>query len=119
MFIYPELNKLLAAFEKVRTFTFFVFGSPNTEEIDILNRGLYHRIIHATEIMKERVVIIIEPILEEQANLLDCFQGTRMIFGIAQNDIDEKLVCETLLDGFDFLRYKVDYLGCKETESHV
>tara|TARA_A200000159_G_C7113423_1_gene251660 strand:- start:135 stop:503 length:369 start_codon:yes stop_codon:yes gene_type:complete len=119
VFLYPELNELLSKFEKVRTFTFFVFGSPNEEEIDIINRGLYFRIVHATEILKERVVVIVEPILEEQANLLNCFQGTRMIFGIAQNNIDEKIVCETILDGFKYLRYKADYLGMKETESNV
>ena len=119
VFLYPELNELLSKFEKVRTFTFFVFGSPNEEEIDVINRGLYFRIVHATEILKERVVVIVEPILEEQANLLNCFQGTRMIFGIAQNDIDEQMVCDTILDGFKYLRYKADYLGMKETESNV
>ena len=119
MFIYPELNELLSKFEKVRTFTFFVYGSPNEEELDIINRGLYFRIVHATEILKERVVVIIEPILEEQANLLDCFQGTRMIFGIAQNNIDEEMVCDTILDGLKYLRYKAEYLGMKETESNV
>ena len=119
MFIYPELNALLFKFEKVKTFTFFVYGSPNEEELDVINKGLYFKIVHATEIIKERVVVIIEPILEEQANLLNCFQGTRMIFGIAQNDIDEEIVQDTILDSFKYLRYKAEYLGMKETESNV
>lgn len=119
VFIYPELNALLFKFEKVKTFTFFVYGSPNEEELDVINKGLYFKIVHATEIIKERVVVIVEPILEEQANLLNCFQGTRMIFGIAQNDIDEEVVQDTILDGFKYLRYKAEYLGMKETESNV
>lgn len=119
MFIYPELNELLAKFEKVRTFTFFIYGSPKEEEIDIVNRGLYFRIVHATEILKERVVVIIENIEEEQANLLNCYQGTRIIFGIAQNNLDEEIIKDTILDGLQYLRYKADYLGMKETESNV
>tara|TARA_Y100000004_G_C8863240_1_gene390005 strand:- start:403 stop:771 length:369 start_codon:yes stop_codon:yes gene_type:complete len=119
VFLYPELNELLAKFEKVRTFNFFVYGEPNEEEVDIINKGLYFRIVHATEILKERVVVIIEPILEEQAKLLSCYQGTRMIFGIAQNNIDEEVVSNTILDGFEYLRYKAEYLGMKETESNV
>tara|TARA_R100000231_G_scaffold139321_2_gene120174 strand:+ start:19909 stop:20268 length:360 start_codon:yes stop_codon:yes gene_type:complete len=119
LFLYPELNELLAKFEKVRTFNFFVYGSPNEEEIEVINKGLYYRIVHATEIIKERVVVIIEPICEEKANLLNCYQGTRMVFGIAQNDIDEDVVAKTILEGLEYLRYKAQYLGMKETESNV
>lgn len=119
MFIYPELNELLAEYEKVRTFTFFIYGEPSEEELDIVNRGLYYRIVHSTEIIKERVVMIIEKIEEEQANLLDCFQGTRMILGIAQNNLDEQIIESTILDGLHYLRYKAEYLGMKETESNV
>ncbi len=119
MFIYPELNELLAKFEKVRTFTFFIFGNPSQEEIEIVNRGLFFRIVHATEIRKERVVVIVENIEEEQANLLNCYQGTRIIFGVAENELDEEIIKDTILDGFQYLRYKADYLGMKETESNV
>ena len=42
-----------------------------------------------------------------------------MIFGIAQNNIDEEVVQDTILDGFKYLRYKAEYLGMKETESNV
>ena len=42
-----------------------------------------------------------------------------MIFGIAQNEIDEEVISNTILDGFKYLRYKAEYLGMKETENNV
>tara|TARA_R100000406_G_C3114370_1_gene125169 strand:- start:1939 stop:2307 length:369 start_codon:yes stop_codon:yes gene_type:complete len=119
VFLYPELNELLAKYNSVKTYTFFIYGEPTEEEIDVINRGLYFRVVHATEIIKERVVVIVENIKEEQANLLDCYQGTRMVFGIAQNEIDEEVVSNTILEGFKYLRYKAEYLGMKETENNV
>jgi hypothetical protein len=118
-FLYPELNALLEEFGTIRTFNFFIYGEPSQEEIEIINRGLFFRIVHATEIIKERVVAIIENIGEEQANHLNCYRGTRMVLGIAQNDLDENVIQDTILEGLDYLRFKADYLGMKESVSDV
>lgn len=118
-FVYAELNALLENFGSVRTFNFFIYGQPSQEEIEIINRGLYFRIVHATEIIKERVVVLIETIDEEKANHLNCYRGTRMIIGIAQNNLDEEVIRETLLEGLEYLRFKAEYLGMKESVSDV
>lgn len=118
-FLYPELNALLEEYGAVRTFNFFIYGEPTTEEIEVINRGLYFRIVHATQVFKERVVVIIETINEEQANQLNCYRGTRMIMGIAQNDLDEEIISQTTLEGLEYLRFKADYLGMKESVSDV
>lgn len=118
-FVYPELNALLEEFGAIRTFNFFIFGEPSQEEVEIINRGLFFRIVHATEIIKERVVVIIETITEEQANQLNCYRGTRMVMGIAQNDLDEDVIRDTTLEGLEYLRFKAEYLGMKESVNDV
>jgi hypothetical protein len=119
MFIYPELNALLSKHGKIKTFTFFVYGKPTEEEIDLVNRGLYFRIILATRIDKETSVMLAEEIDEDAAKQLDCYQGTRLVFAFAQDNIDNALVSETIMEGLDFIRYKADFIGVKETVEDV
>jgi hypothetical protein len=119
MFIYPELNELLNEYNKVRTYTFFVYGVPTEEHIEIINRGLYYRVVAGTKIVKERTVLIVETIDEEQANFLGCYQGTKLIFAFAQNDIDGELIQGTILEGLEYLRFKCEFVGTRETEANV
>ena len=119
LFIYPELNDLLNKYEKVKTYTFFVYGTPTEEHIEIINRGLYYRVIAGTPVVKERTILVVESIDEEQANLLNCYQGTKLIFAFAQNDIDGELIHLTITEGLEYLRFRCEFMGMKETESNV
>lgn len=119
MYEYPELNELLNQYEKVKTYTFMVYGTPTEEQIDVINRGLFMRVVMATQLDKEKSVMICEKVDEEKARILGIFQGMRILFAFAQNDIDEELIVSTVLDGFKYLHFLCDYVGSKETESYV
>lgn len=119
MYDYPELNALLGEYEKVKTFTFFVYGEPTEEQVDIINRGLYMRVVSGTGILKDRTVMIVEKINEDTARMLNAYQGTKFLFAFAQNDIDAELIKMTVLEGFEYLRFYAKFIGMQESTSNV
>lgn len=99
------------------SFTFLVYGEVKQKEIDLLIKGL---VVCLDEIESGKIAIFYDSINEEQAVAWDVFQGTSISFVFAGDFSSyEKDIKTVVLDGLDYLRYKVDYLGTYRSDSFV
>ncbi|BCV03177.1 MAG: hypothetical protein CM15mV62_470 [uncultured marine virus] len=112
-----SLSEFINSNEVVQTYRFFVYGLPNEEEISLLARGLFFQFEKLP--VKGEAIVTAEEIDENKAVAFNLFRGAVLTFAFATKEDMEDMVKGIILDGLDYLRYKVDYLGAKEVESNV
>ena len=72
------------------------------------------------EIENGKIAIFFDEINEEQAVAYNVYQGTSLSFVFAGDFSSfEKEIKTVVLDGLEYLRYKVDYLGSYRSNSYV
>lgn len=112
-----ELDEFINKNGIVQTYRFFVYGEPNTEEVDMLIRGLLFQFLEASK--DYLTMVVAEKVDEDSAVLFNKYRGVVLTFAFATKDKPEELVENVILDGLEYLRFKAEYLGTKERVSNV
>ena len=102
----------------VSSFTFLVYGMPKAEEVDVITHGLIIRL--RNDLKTNEMMVLYDPINEDEARAWNTYQGTSVVFIIAGNQTHiEKQIKQIVIEGFEYLRYKTDYLGKTTSDSNV
>jgi hypothetical protein len=98
------------------SFTFLVYGEMQSQEVDLLIKGLIFRV----DVDIPKMAIFFDVITEDQAVAWNTYRGTTITFVFAGDKLDiEEEVRYIILDGLEYLRYKADYLCSSRGESFV
>ena len=110
-----HLNEFMINNPNSVSYNFMIYGILSDEEISLLSRGLFVQL----ESYELEVFLVIEIIDEEKAKAFDTYQGMSLSFLVASTDDYEELIRETITGGFQFLRFKGEYLGRKRRNVNV
>tara|TARA_R110000744_G_scaffold246581_2_gene363029 strand:- start:1806 stop:2162 length:357 start_codon:yes stop_codon:yes gene_type:complete len=113
-----EIQNWIQKHGVVTSFTFIIYGTIITSDIDILTHGLILQL--KNELNTGEMIVLYDPITEDEARAWEVFQGTSLVFIIAKDMAHlENRIKEIVLHGLDFLRFKANYLGSTSSDSNV
>jgi len=113
-----EIQNWIQKHGVVTSFTFIIYGNITPKDIDTLTHGL---ILHLKdELTVGEMIILYDPINEDEARAWNVYQGTSLAFIIAKDMRHlENTIKEIILQGLEFLRFNADYLGSTSSDSNV
>lgn len=118
MFQDELIQSWLAKYDNLTSFSFMAFLNVEEELLQFISKGLHLRLM----IMNEtgQFAIVHDTVDEQTAKALGTYQGTSfsLIFPGKYSDFED-LVKTTVLEGMEFLRIKVEYLGMTEAYDYV
>ena len=117
MFNDEQIQNWIETHGLATSFTFVIYGQLKQHEVDLVIKGL---VVCLDEIENGKIAIFFDEINEEQAVAYNVYQGTSLSFVFAGDFSSfEKEIKTVVLDGLEYLRYKVDYLGSYRSNSYV
>tara|TARA_R110000744_G_scaffold265153_1_gene379337 strand:- start:1296 stop:1652 length:357 start_codon:yes stop_codon:yes gene_type:complete len=114
----PEIVEWTDLHGSVSDFSFMVFCSVEHVELQMLAKGIAEHLKMAE--IRSEMLIYSKEIDEEEARMLQTYQGTNVHVVIPKSDNNiEALIVLLTRDCFEHLRIKSEYVGYSESDSLV